>query len=191
MNFEISEIDYIAVCTGYTSRLLHEENQKVKCDELSGRTVYKIKEPELKFWPLGYTIQGLETERLLGEGIENSPMFLENKYDKDDPEEVEGFLCDYDPVKTLIIDNMNMYLLHEDAMDVVNAFYPKYEKELYGSIIFASAVGKFDLADWREVSQSLDIGFCAGYDPTNPYKIKIVHDNGKTMLILRFDCESG
>ena len=83
----------------------------------------------------------------------------------------------------------------EETKNVIDIFFPKYKNtDLYGSIVFGGtedSKGKLELNDWVELAKSINIDFCACYDPGYPNNMKLVRSCEKTMLIVSFDCESG
>lgn len=225
ITIDISEVDYIALCPGYTSRLLHEENrsewklltdadllEKIRTPQKERDAFIKqygystcieninyIPKVELKFWPWGYWEEGDEVEeREHGSQITNSPCYQRLLEEFETREE----MLKYDSIpelnaKPLLIDDGDIYILEdlEESKVVINTFYPKWGKDIYGSIIFGSANSKFhpklELVNWKILAKSISIGFCSCYDPLYPYAMKLISANDKTMLIVKFDCESG
>ena len=86
-----------------------------------------------------------------------------------------------------------LLVLDDRGMDVINTFYPKYRDALHGSIVFAPSKDNptLELVEWLKLARIINIDFCACYDPAYPYKMQIVYVNGKSILIVEFDCESG
>lgn len=219
MSIEINleSIDYIALCPGYTDRLLHKENtyknmydktmlSKVRRSDQDYANFYKkfkynmlrptIKKvttpggPELKFWLWGYWNGEGEPERLYQNKISDCPVYLENDYVSE-----KEFSDDNHPYVTpLLISSCDIYLLDEDeGTTIIDTFYPKYREDLCGSIIFGPSEKNptLEMVDWIHLARSINIEFCGCYDPTYPYKMKMVYTGGKSMLIVEFDCESG
>lgn len=212
LSFKLDQVDYIALCPGYTSRLLHDENtyevvddkdllEKVREPEkyytdFRNRYGYSFSKPNIKrtatpefcFWQWGHTDDGLDPCRKYGAPISDCPNYEENEYDS-----VEAFEKDFQPyVKPLLINSSDVYIFDDEAKTIINTFFPKYMDDLHGSIVFGPTKTKFlNLVDWIILAQTIDISFCACYAPCHPYGMKIVHNNNKTILIVEFDCESG
>ena len=226
LSIDIRKVDYIALCPGYTDRLLHDENtyETIKNANLLNKirksnnfyNNYKLKYgydkskpsikkvttkegPELRFWNWGYTTSGLETERLYKADIVDCPCYEEEGFGTDyetegnDINEMADFMSDRPYAKPIMIVSSDVYILEtSESETIINSFYPKYIDELHGSIIFGPNKNKtLELVDWVELAKSINIDFCACYDPSCPYMMEIVHSNNKTILIVTFDCESG
>ena len=206
---DLTTVDYIALCPGYTDRLLHDENtyevvnsenllQLVRKSENHYKPFYKygITKPnikqvdtpvELKFWLFDNVDNG---RRGFKETFEDHPEYSDDCYKNE-----EDFLIDYPLLATpVMIVNSDFYFLDaEEGTKIINTFYPKCRDDLYGSIIFGPPKdsSSLNLVDWIKLAHSINIHFCGCYDPAYPCDMKIVYVDGKSILIVQFDCESG
>ena len=215
ITIDIQNVDYIALCPGYTCRLLHDENTYETIDDTE--TLSKIRRtdkeysdfynkygyniskpnlkkvttpggPEMKFWDWNLCDCDGENDRQLGDKISDCSNYSEHDYESE-----TNFINDFTPIATpVLIGGYDVFVLDDRGMDVINTFCPKYQKNLQGSIVFAPYKDNtLELVDWIKLSRGINIDFCACYDPVYPYNMKIVYVNGKSILIVEFDCESG
>lgn len=215
---DIQYVDYIALCPGYTTRLLfnnpeengtpkitdtnlidkitdHKKSQKFR--EKYGYSnpayipdAYYVENAEFKFWQLGLNVSGEPNGREKGDNVKDSPIYL---MEYEDQEDFDPNDLDLKPEATPIMIQHYcwFYLFEQCAYNIIDSFYPKHQDDLRGSIIFKGDTGKLELNDWLRLAECIDIDFCACYSPTSPYKQKIIRNNGITILVVKFDCESG
>ena len=180
MNFNLKKVDYIALCPGYTDRLIYNDIKTLLISDKNYLSkVYRFDEPiELRFWSYLYMD---ETEREKGVTIE--------EYCRDNDE----YLGDHDQMAVpILISNYRNLILEEEGVEFMNTFFPDYEKKFYGSIVFAPVKGEtLEMVDWLNLARAINIDFCGCYNPSYPNEIELLCVNGKTVLVVDFDCESG
>ncbi len=120
ITLDLSDVDYIALCPGYTERLLYHENEnewkmnsnpdlleKIRRSEkensdsikrygygMHKENIYDIPNPELKFWLWGFWEDGTDfKERLQGETMKDSPCYkyLLEEYEDDEEEMLKAY----------------------------------------------------------------------------------------------------
>ena len=206
MNITITldSVDFIALCPGYTDRLMYDVNVSEVVDPELLKLIPGLKQvtnPELRFWPLENTYE----ERQLGGTVKDC-----RDYDGSYTSEAE-FLEDYSVVgNPVMISNGITYLLgsegtqgteksggtpdtHNKGTEFIKTFYPTYKNAFYGSIVFAPPEGseKLEMVSWTKLANNINIGFCGCFNPAYPCDMKIIYVNGKSVLVVNFDCESG
>lgn len=207
ITFDLEEVDYIALCPGYTSRLLHRENtyetlndttrmNKVQMPERGYNVPYTALKrvtteggPEMKFWALGHWDRG-ESYRRYQDDITNCPNYIHNNYTS-----VTDYTRDFGPVvkPVLIMDLSGVFILDDEGEEIIDDFFPKFRNAFNGSIVFASSNKnyKLNMIDWVKLAKSIDIAFCGCYSPKKPSGMRVISVDNKSVLIVEFDCESG
>ena len=162
-----NRVDYIALNTGYVSRLL--------CDNESDEPKFRFKLPSkfgAKFAEWEDWCSLSKYERALKED--------ECETNDDEHAFCVVLLSDY-------IDGKGLYLFTKDAKELTQ--YSDFE----GAIVFRRpSKDPMNIAEYMTVAKSIDINYCDGYEPSNINDMTILTlPNGKTMLYVSYDdCES-
>lgn len=160
----ITEVDYIAINTGYVERLIRSPGDDPDETEFSGITCYS-------------------------EQYYNNPTYHDKHFWFPS---VDNYGTNYSQFfKVVQICYKNYEKKHVIIRKYTKDNLEIFNESLVGSVIFKAKKGKLSMGQFVRLAKWMNIGFCGCFDPTIPYRTKLIKQDDKSILIVFYDCESG